>query len=168
MLGKLRDSDEAPRRLGRPRRRPGQPGHHKPKLRPWQCLSPAPDLLLVVVVGIAEDEDGWRPLHVAAFHDAEGAAASLLAHRADINARTRRRETALHWACRNDSVRVARALVADPRIDLVAEAAGAQTPLDWARENSAAGAREALDAALEAAGKAPWSRSGARSRGPIF
>lgn len=56
--------------------------------------------------------DEWRPLHWAAYSDAEAAVALLLEHGADPNVRNCREETPLHWAARNNSARAARVLTA--------------------------------------------------------
>lgn len=100
----------------------------------------------------AADTDHWRPLHWAAFYDTECAVMPLLRRSADVNAQNGRKETALHWACRNDSARVARALLGSQELDLASRANDGETAMDWAQRSESPRVLKEFEAAQAARG----------------
>lgn len=81
-------------------------------------------------------QDGWTPLHVAAFFGAQHTAETLLANGADVNARSRNRmaNTPLHAAAAGRQEAVATTLLAHGA-DVRATQHGGYTPLHSAAAN---------------------------------
>eukprot|EP00966_Prymnesium_polylepis_P055006 1271664-Prymnesium_polylepis.1 len=103
------------------------------------------------------DVDDWRPVHWASYYNAEQALNRLVEHGVDVNAKTRRGETPLHWACKNNSARAVRALGVSPALQLDALCTQQESPRDWAiRHDSQDALREltALGEALRRSGVA--------------
>ena len=80
----------------------------------------------------AADCDQWRPMHWAAFHDAEPALSRLVDAGADVNCRNIHGETPLHWACKHDCARAVRVLVRNPRIVIDACDKRQESAMEWA------------------------------------
>ena len=79
----------------------------------------------------ARGEDGWTPLHLAAFQGRTKKVKSLVFAGADVNARSEYDRTPLHLAAHEGRVEVVRALV-DIGVDVNVRADGDQTPLHLA------------------------------------
>jgi ankyrin repeat protein len=100
----------------------------------------------------AYSDDGWTPLHLAAFFGNGASVRELLRRGADVNARSTNElgVTPLHSACASDASAAARLLIASGA-DVNAKQASGHTPLDSALRNGNA----ELIGVLEAAGAKP-------------
>ena len=81
-------------------------------------------------------EHGVTPLHIAAALDDDVTLAILLAHGANISARTAGGFTPLHWAAGRDALRTTRILIAIGA-DIDTRTPGGVTPAHWAADKNA-------------------------------
>ena len=137
----------------------------------------------VVEARLAEDPaglsrlsyDGWTPLHLSAFFGHAPVAALLLAHGADINARSTNsiRNTPLHAAVAGGRVETALALI-EAGADVNAADGGGHTPLHIAAEGGYVPIVEALlrrkadPHAVDAEDRTPLARAAARNHAAVI
>ena len=81
----------------------------------------------------AKDEDGWTPLHWAAYYGHLNVVKLLVDRGADVNAKSKAGETPLHWAAANGHLDVVEFLV-DRGADVNAKSKAGWTPLHLAAD----------------------------------
>jgi ankyrin repeat protein len=119
--------------------------------------------------------DGWTPLHLAAFFGHPAAAELLLAHGADVNARSTNsmRNTPLHAAVAGGRVETALGLI-EAGADVTAPDGGRHTPLHIAAEGGYVPIVEALlrrnadPHAVDAEDRTPLARAAAKNHDAVI
>ena len=82
-----------------------------------------------------KDDNGWTPLHWAAFRGHEGVVKLLINNKASVDIKNNHAETPLHYAAYNGHEGVAELLLKHNSIDVNATNGYNETPLHFAAEN---------------------------------